>query len=70
MDHPYCILASIILAAPGNNQSSILNGVYNNADVNMDGIVRYAGTGTDRFVILGTVISNGGNASTVIVQQF
>ncbi len=44
--------------------------VYNNADLDLNGKVKYAGSGTDRFVILTTVLSNGGNQSTVIVQQY
>lgn len=59
-----------ILTALGATPAILQYPVYNNADTDMNGILKYYGTRSENYPIIITVVSNGGNSTTVVTQQF
>ncbi len=53
-----------ILNALGNNTATILTNVYNNADLNMNGVVRYSGLNNDNLFLLNVLNNNTANIWT------
>jgi hypothetical protein len=59
-----------ILSAMGVSANSILFNVYDNADLDMNGTLKYFGTKSENYPIMITVMSNIGSRTTIVTQQF